>query len=52
MSGEEKRLRNKIRVFEDMLLRSKNNYEIETLKSELTKMRTSLQKIRYSKKES
>ena len=29
MSGEEKRLCNKIRVFEDMLLRSKNNYEIE-----------------------
>lgn len=49
MSTEERRLSSKIRMFEDMLLRSKNNYEIETLRNELTKMRISLQRIRYSK---
>lgn len=49
MSMTERRLSNKIRMFEDMLLRSKNNYEIETLRNELTKMRISLQKMRYAK---
>ena len=44
MSIAERRLSNKIRMFEDMLLRSKNNYEIETLRNELAKMRMSLQK--------
>lgn len=38
MSIAERRLSNKIRMFEDMLLRSKNNYEIETLRNELAKM--------------
>ena len=49
MSKEERHLDNKIRMFEDMLLRSKNYYEIETLSKELTKMRMSLQKMRYAK---
>lgn len=47
MSKEERHLSNKIRIFEDMLLRSKNIYEIETLRNELTKMRMSLQKLQY-----
>lgn len=49
MSTVKRHLSNKIRMFEDMLLRSKNNYEIETLRNELTKMRISLQKMRYEK---
>lgn len=49
MSGTEKHLSSKIRMFEDMLLRSKNVYEIETLRNELAKMRMSLQKIHYAK---
>lgn len=49
MSGEERHLSNKIRMFEDMLLRSKNVYEIETLRNELTKMRMSLQRMRYAR---
>lgn len=49
MSTAERRLSSKIRMFEDMLLRSKNSYEIETLRSELTKMRMSLQRMRYAK---
>lgn len=49
MSATEKHLSSKIRIFEDMLLRSKNIYEIETLRNELTKMRILLQKIHYSK---
>lgn len=47
MSREERHLCTKIRIFEDMLLRSKNNYEIENLRNELMKMRISLQKMRY-----
>ena len=34
MSKTERHLSNKIRIFEDMLLRSKNGYEIETLRNE------------------
>ena len=49
MSREEKHLSTKIRIFEDMLLRSKNRYEIETLRSELMKMRISLQKLQYAR---
>lgn len=49
MSMTERHLSSKIRVFEDMLLRSKNNYEIETLRNELTKMRISLQRMQYAK---
>lgn len=49
MSTAERHLSSKIRIFEDMLLRSKNSYEIETLRSELTKMRMSLQRMCYAK---
>lgn len=47
MSKTERHLCNKIHIFEDMLLRSKNGYEIETLRNELTKMRMSLRKLQY-----
>lgn len=50
MSGEERHLSNKIRMFEDMLLRSKNVYEIEMLRRELTKMRIELQRLQYAKR--
>ena len=46
---KEKHLSSKIRIFEDMLLRSKNAYEIETLRNELAKMRISLQKLQYER---
>lgn len=49
MSKMERHLSNKIRIFEDMLLRSKNGYEIETLRNELAKMRMSLQKLQYAR---
>ena len=51
MSKTERHLSNKIRIFEDMLLRSKNGYEIETLRNELAKMRISLQKLQYARSE-
>lgn len=44
---EEKHLENQIRTFEDMLLRSKNVYEIEQVRSELLKMRIKLQNMKY-----
>lgn len=46
---EEVKLANKIRVFEDMILRSKNLYEIETIRNETMKMRVRLQKYAVSK---
>jgi hypothetical protein len=49
MSTAERRLNNKIRMSEDVLLRSKNSYEIETLRNKLTKMRISLQRMQYVK---
>lgn len=49
MSKMERHLSNKIRIFEDMLLRSKNGYKIETLRNELAKMRMSLQKLQYAR---
>lgn len=49
MSKTERHLNNKIHMFEDALLRSKNVYEIETLRSELTKMRITLQRLQYAK---
>lgn len=45
----ERRLQNKIRCFEDMLLRSKNSYEVENLQKELFKLRRELQNIQYQK---
>lgn len=47
MGYEERRLVSKIAYFEDMLLRRKNEYEIETLRNELTKMRKNLSRLRF-----
>lgn len=41
-------LKTKIRLFEDMLLRSKNHGEQETLQKELMKMRRSLQTMTWN----
>ena len=40
-------LQNQIRIFEDMLLRSRNLYEQEKIETELMKMRFQLQKLQY-----
>ena len=44
---EEKHLENQIRTFEDILLRSKNVYEIERVRGELSKIRIRLQNMKY-----
>lgn len=49
MNTEERHLSTKIRMFEDMLLRSKNVYEIDKIRTELFKMRMTLQKMKYKK---
>lgn len=41
-------LKTKIRLFEDMLLRSKNRGEQETIQKELMKMRRSLQTMTWN----
>ena len=46
MSVEERHLLNKIRFFEDMLLRSKDYRQQENIGKELTVMRIRLQKLR------
>lgn len=40
-------LETKIRLFEDTMLRSRNIYEIESIRKELTIMRRKLQKMQY-----
>ena len=45
---ERTHLDTKIRIFEDMLLRSKNRSEQETLQKELMKMRRSLQVMSWN----
>ena len=40
-------LQNQIRIFEDMLLRSKNRFDQEKLEAEISKMRVQLQKAQY-----
>jgi hypothetical protein len=47
MNKEQKRLISKICMFEDMLLRSKNQYEIDAIYCELIKMRKKLQRMQY-----
>lgn len=42
-------LENKIRHYEDMLLRSRNVYEQQKIQSELVKMRVDLQKQSWKK---
>ena len=49
MSVEERHLLNKIRFFEDMLLRSKDYRQQENIGKELTVMRIQLQKLRFNK---
>ena len=48
MSVEERHLLNKIRFFEDMLLRSKDYRQQENIGKELTVMRIRLQKLRFA----
>ena len=40
-------LETKIRLFEDMMFRSRNIYEIENIRKEPTIMRRKLQKMQY-----
>lgn len=40
-------LETKIRLFEDMMLRPRNIYEIESIRKELMIMRRKLQKMQY-----
>ena len=49
MSVEERHLLNKIRFFEDMLLRSKDYRQQANIGKELTVMRIQLQKLRFNK---
>ena len=51
MSVEERHLLNKIRFFEDMLLRSKDYRQQENIGKELTVMRIRLQKLRFNKRQ-
>ncbi len=52
MSKEERHLRTKIQIFEDMLLRCKDYSQVERLQSELKRMRTQLQKLYFKRMES
>lgn len=45
MSKEERHLQTKIRMFEDILLRTKNPSQVDNIQMELTRMRAKLQKI-------
>ncbi len=47
MSKEMRHLTTKIHMFEDMLLRSKNVYEIQNINNQLKIMRVQLQNLRY-----
>lgn len=49
MSKEERHLQTKIRLFEDMLLRTSNYWEAGKLSIELTKMKRRLQKLQYQR---
>lgn len=44
---EVRKLEGKIRFLEDKLLRSKNNYEIENLNSDLGMLRKKLARLKY-----
>ncbi len=45
-------LQTKIRMFEDMLLRTKNPSQVDSIQMELTKMRAKLQKLYFKRMES
>ena len=49
MSVEERHLLNKIRFFEDMLLRGRDYRRRDVIGKELTVMRIRLQKLRFNK---
>lgn len=53
MSNEERHLKTKIRIFEDMLLRSakKNFSQTDAIQKELTRMRMRLQKLYFLRME-
>ena len=45
--NEQKHLETKIRIFEDMMLRTKNVYEAQKIRNEINGMRRKLQKLSY-----
>lgn len=45
MSKEERHLQTKIRMFEDILLRTKNPSQVDNIQMELTRMRAKIAKI-------
>ena len=49
MSKEERHLQTKIRMFEDILLRTKNPSQVDNIQMELTRMRAKLQKLYFKK---
>lgn len=49
MSKEERHLTTLIRTYEDRIIRSKNVYEIDTIRQELMKMRVQLQKMQWQR---
>ena len=49
MTKEERHLQTKIIMFEYMIFRSKNVFEIEQIRVELVKMREKLQKLQWKR---
>lgn len=49
MSKEERHLQTKIRMFEDILLRTKNPSQVDNIQMELTRMRAKLQKLYFKR---
>lgn len=49
MTKEERHLQTKIMMFEDMMIRSKNIFEIEQIRVEIMKMREKLQKLQWKR---
>ena len=45
--NEKKHLETKIRIFEDMMFRTKNVYEAQKIRTEINGMRRKLQKLSY-----
>ena len=52
MSKEERHLQTKIRMFEGILLRTKNPSQVDNIQMELTRMRAKLQKLYFKRMES
>lgn len=52
MSKEERHIQTKIRMFEDILLRTKNPSQVDNIQMELTRMRAKLQKLYFKRMES